>query len=59
MDIADPENGSIKKVLITGGAGYVGCVLTSKLLEAGYSVTVYDIMYYGSEVLPRRRARSR
>jgi nucleoside-diphosphate-sugar epimerase len=30
------------KVLITGGAGYIGSVLTSVLLEKGYSVTVLD-----------------
>jgi len=40
------------KVLITGGAGYVGCVLVPKLLEAGHQVTVYDIMYYGDGNLP-------
>ena len=33
--------------LITGGAGYVGNVLTPRLLAAGYNVTVYDIMYFG------------
>ena len=42
----------MKKVLVTGGAGYVGCVLTPLLLEAGYHVTVYDIMYYGADGLP-------
>ena len=36
-------------VLITGGAGYVGTLLTAQLLDAGYNVTVYDIMYYGCE----------
>jgi nucleoside-diphosphate-sugar epimerase len=42
----------MKNVLITGGAGYVGCVLTPQLLAAGYAVTVYDIMYYGRRGLP-------
>ena len=34
-------------VLITGGAGYVGHVLTPRLLAAGYNVTVYDALYFG------------
>lgn len=42
-----------KNVLITGGAGYVGCVLTPQLLKVGYRVTVYDIMFFGSEGLPQ------
>ncbi|NQW23737.1 MAG: SDR family oxidoreductase [SAR202 cluster bacterium] len=42
-----------KNILITGGAGYVGSVVTPQLLEAGYNVTVYDIMYFGSEGLPK------
>lgn len=39
------------KVLVTGAAGYVGCVLVPKLLEAGHEVVAYDIMYYGAEGL--------
>ena len=39
------------KVLVTGAAGYVGCVLVPKLLEAGHEVVAYDIMYYGDEGL--------
>ena len=37
----------LKNVLITGGAGYVGHVLTPRLLARGYKVTVYDILYFG------------
>jgi nucleoside-diphosphate-sugar epimerase len=42
----------MQRILITGGAGYVGAVLTPTLLEAGYAVTVYDAMFYGDEHLP-------
>jgi nucleoside-diphosphate-sugar epimerase len=37
-----------QNVLITGGAGYVGHVLTPRLLAAGYKVTVYDALYFGA-----------
>ncbi len=42
----------MKNVLVTGGAGYKGCVLVPKLLEAGYAVVVYDLMLFGSAGLP-------
>ena len=45
----------IKKVFITGGAGYVGAVLTPYLLEKGYEVTVLDLMIYGEEVLTKNK----
>jgi len=36
----------MKKVLITGGAGYLGSVLTEVLLNKGYNVTVLDNLSY-------------
>ena len=41
----------IKKVLVTGGAGYVGSVLVPHLLEAGYDVRVLDLYIYGEDAL--------
>jgi nucleoside-diphosphate-sugar epimerase len=40
-----------KKVLVVGGAGYIGCVLVPELLERGYAVKVFDRMYYGDHGL--------
>ena len=39
------------KILITGGAGYVGSKLVPALLKIGHSVTVLDLMIYGDDVL--------
>src|SRR5579863_1931813 len=36
-----------KRVLVTGGAGYVGSNLVPKLLAAGYEVNVLDLYIYG------------
>jgi nucleoside-diphosphate-sugar epimerase len=41
----------MKKVLVTGGAGYVGAVLVPKLLKKGHSVKVIDLYIYGEDVL--------
>ena len=36
-----------KKILVTGGAGFIGFHLTKKLLELGAEVTIYDNMSNG------------
>jgi nucleoside-diphosphate-sugar epimerase len=40
-----------KKILVTGGAGYIGSVLVKKLLEQGFEVTVYDNFMYNPSSL--------
>jgi nucleoside-diphosphate-sugar epimerase len=40
-------NREIKSVLVIGGAGYIGSVLTRQLLNAGYSVRVMDSLFFG------------
>ena len=39
----------MKKVLVTGGAGYIGSVLVRLLIEKGYSVRVLDNLSFGGE----------
>ena len=36
----------MSKILITGGAGYIGSMLCTKLLEAGHVVTAVDLLKY-------------
>ena len=38
---------NIKSVLVTGGAGYVGSILTNKLVKQNYNVKVVDSLVYG------------
>jgi len=42
-----------RHVLITGGAGYIGSMVTSELLRQNYRVTVLDTLLFGGEsILP-------
>jgi len=41
----------MSKILLVGGAGYVGSVLAEELLERGYAVRILDRLYYGEDGL--------
>ena len=40
---------TVNKVLVIGGAGYVGSVLVRRLIGSGFKVRVMDILLYGDE----------
>ena len=41
----------MKKILITGGAGYIGSILATELVDLGHQVTVVDLLKYSSSSL--------
>lgn len=40
---------SVRRVLVIGGAGYIGSALIPRLLKEGYYVRVLDMLIYGQE----------
>lgn len=38
------------KIMVAGGAGYVGSVLVPRLLERGYQVDVVDLLWFGNHL---------
>jgi nucleoside-diphosphate-sugar epimerase len=50
-------DGGAPTVLVTGGGGYIGCVLVERLLDRGYRVRVLDQLYWGEKPLADLRAR--
>ncbi|MHC2069843.1 NAD-dependent epimerase/dehydratase family protein [Bremerella sp. T1] len=47
------------KILVIGGAGYVGSVLTTRLHEQGHELTVLDSLMFGSQSLDNLKGQER
>ena len=47
----------MNKLLIVGGAGYCGSVMVPQLLDEGWEVTVFDIMWYDPQFKPHPKLR--
>lgn len=47
--------GDTKKLLVTGGCGYVGSVLTQSLLHDGHEVVVVDTQWFGNPLQDHER----
>jgi dTDP-D-glucose 4,6-dehydratase len=46
-----PVGNGIRRVLVVGGAGYIGSVLVRQLLNAGYNVRVLDAVIFGNSAV--------
>jgi nucleoside-diphosphate-sugar epimerase len=51
-----PASSKVKRVLVLGGAGYLGSALMPKLLEKGYKVRLLDSFVYGDGSIARIRS---
>lgn len=51
LGLALPAAGTHRTILVVGGAGYLGSVLTRRLLMKGYAVRVLDSFIYGRQAL--------
>ena len=41
-------------ILITGGCGYTGSVLTQKLLNLNHNITIVDTQWFGNYIKPNK-----
>ena len=44
----------LKKIIVTGGGGYIGTNLVKKLISIGYVVTVIDTFWFGNYLKPNK-----
>jgi nucleoside-diphosphate-sugar epimerase len=54
-----PAGNGIPRVLVVGGAGYIGSVFVRQLLEEGYTVRVLDAVIFGNSAVEDLRAHPR
>ncbi len=47
----------MSKIMVIGGAGYVGSLLCPQLLELGHTVVAYDTCFFGQDFLPLSNSR--
>lgn len=47
--LGQPKRDAMRKVLVVGGAGYIGSILVRKLLDRGLHVIVLDALLYGDD----------
>ena len=45
------------RILVTGGAGYIGSILTAKLVKKKYNVIVLDNLSTGSKLLLSKKVK--
>jgi nucleoside-diphosphate-sugar epimerase len=48
-----PESRRPHRILVIGGAGFIGSALLPKLLERGYEVRLLDLLLYGTESIDK------
>jgi nucleoside-diphosphate-sugar epimerase len=53
IECRDPKRLDARKVLVIGGAGYVGSALVKRLLDCDFQVSVLDAMHFGDAPLAR------
>ena len=41
----------VRKILITGGSGYIGSILTTELVNKGYNITCVDNLIFGKNFI--------